>query len=119
MIAHLLLMQVFHQEDEELLTTTNTILLVSLGLLSVSIILTVALVFVGSFSMSQETGAPFKRLGDYALYSFFCVALSTLMTVLIKGGSFEHSRARFIWASFLCILVSLVIMATLLISLVL
>ena len=118
-IGNLLLLQVFRQEDEEFLTTSNTIFIFSLALLFVSVILTAALVAMGTLAVSRETQMTLQRLDNYGLYACFWLTLSTLMTVLIKSGSFERSRARFLLASFSCILVSIVMMAKLLISLVL
>ena len=103
-LGQLLLWQVMRQEDEELLTTAHTLFMFSLTLLFAAIVLTGGLVLVGHLPGGQGGGATLQTLDNYGLYAVVVLMFPTLLSVLIKGGSFERVRAPCLWISFMCIL---------------
>ncbi len=119
MLGQLLLWQVMRQEDEELLTTAHTLFVFSLTLLFTAIILTGGVVLVGHLPGGQEGRAILHTLDNYGLYAVVLLLVPTVLSVLIRGGSFERVRAPCLWMSFMCILAGMGMILRLLVPLVL
>lgn len=114
----ILFLHVFKQNDEELTGTANSIFLLSLALLFISILITSVLVFIPTLPISPETKNTLRELDNYGVFSTFFLILSSMITLTVKTGAFEAYRPKLLWVSYILILVSIIIILRLFISLV-
>lgn len=113
----LFFLHIFKQDDETLTSTANSIFVLAVVLLFISVLITAGLTFILAFVLHHHIETAFMVLNDYSMHAGGLLLFSLLLTLFIKVGAFAKQKAVLVWAALLLVVIAAVIMAVVLISL--